>query len=205
MKEILIIEDEAIIAQDIKDILISNQYKVMGIIRNGDEAISYLSFHNPELILCDINIQGSKDGVEVATTIQKKKKIPFVFLTSYSDKRTLNRAKHALPYGYVVKPFTHQDLISSIEIALFKFEQELKSLQITQHVLSRMSNENITVKEFSIIKAMIQGNEYVEIADTQGISMNTIKYHTKNIFRKFDVNNKASFMQLLLSKYLTTE
>lgn len=202
LKNILVIEDEAIIATDIKDILEALGYRVMHIIKNGDEAISYLSFHNPDLVLCDINIQGSKDGVEVATLIQKKKKVPFVFLSSYSDARTLDRAKHALPYGYVVKPFTSKDIASAIEIALFKFEQEIKRLQISQEILSEMANERITDKEFDIIKHMILGQDYKAIAEAQSISMNTIKYHTKNIFRKFNVNNKASLMQLLLAKYL---
>lgn len=198
---ILVIEDELIIANDIKYILEDAGYHVEKIIKNGDEALSYLSFNNPDLVLCDINIKGSKDGIEVAVAIQEKKKVPFVFLTSLADKPTLERAKHALPYGYIVKPFEDRDIISAIEIALFKFEQELQSLQITKDKLDTMAFDPLTDKEYAVMIEMIKGKTYGNIERELAISNNTLKYHTKHIFNKFDVSNRANLMQMLLSHF----
>ena len=200
-KSILIIEDELIIASDIKYILEDAGYQVMNIIKNGDEALSFLSFNNPDLVLCDINIRGSKDGIEVAIAIQEKKKVPFVFLTSLADKPTLERAKHALPYGYIVKPFEDKDIVSAIEMALFKFEQELRSLQITKEKLDKLALDPLTDKEFDVVMEMIKGQSYSDLETKLNISKNTLKYHTKRIFNKFDVSNRANLMQMLLSHF----
>ncbi len=198
---VLIIEDELIIASDIKYILEDAGYQVMNIIKNGDEALSFLSFNNPDLVLCDINIRGSKDGIEVAIAIQEKKKVPFVFLTSLADKPTLERAKHALPYGYIVKPFEDKDIVSAIEMALFKFEQELRSLQITKEKLDKLALDPLTDKEFDVVMEMIKGQSYSDLETKLNISKNTLKYHTKRIFNKFDVSNRANLMQMLLSHF----
>jgi len=200
-RKILVIEDELIIANDIRFILEDAGYEVEKIIKSGDDALSHLSFHNPDLVLCDINIKGSIDGIEVAVAIQKKKKVPFVFLTSLSDKPTLERAKHALPYGYIVKPFEDRGIVSAIEMALFKFEQEIKSLQVTKATLDQLAVDDLTTREFEIIEAMIKGKSYDEITTVLDISQNTLKYHTKNIFVKFDASNRASLMQMLLSHF----
>lgn len=200
-KSILIIEDELIIASDIKYILEDAGYQVMNIIKNGDEALSFLSFNNPDLVLCDINIRGSKDGIEVAIAIQEKKKVPFVFLTSLADKPTLERAKHALPYGYIVKPFEDKDIVSAIEMALFKFEQELRSLQITKEKLDKLALDPLTDKEFDVVMEMIKGQSYSDLETKLNISKNTLKYHTKRIFNKFNVSNRANLMQMLLSHF----
>ena len=198
---VLIIEDELIIASDIKYILEDAGYQVMNIIKNGDEALSFLSFNNPDLVLCDINIRGSKDGIEVAIAIQEKKKVPFVFLTSLADKPTLERAKHALPYGYIVKPFEDKDIVSAIEMALFKFEQELRSLQITKEKLDKLALDPLTDKEFDVVMEMIKGQSYSDLETKLNISKNTLKYHTKRIFNKFNVSNRANLMQMLLSHF----
>jgi len=200
-KRILIIEDELIIANDIKFILEDEGYEVDKIIKNGDEAISHLSFSDPDLVLCDINIRGTKDGIEVALEIQKRKKVPFVFLTSLSDRPTLDRAKHALPYGYIVKPFEDRDIVSALEMALYKFDQELQSLEITKETLDKIAVDPLTDKEYDVVKEMCKGKTYPLIESALSISQNTLKYHTKHIFIKFDVASRASLMQKLLSHY----
>ena len=112
---ILIIEDEVIIAQDIAGKVKRLGYDVAGIKSSSEKAIDFLSFHTPDLVLCDIRIKGAKDGIEVASIIREKKKIPFIYLTSMSDRATLDRAKKTLPYGYIVKPFNANQLGRAIE------------------------------------------------------------------------------------------
>lgn len=83
---ILIIEDEAVIAEDISDMLKHLGYDVAGIIHSSDRAIDYLGFHSPDLVLCDIMIKGDKDGIQISELIHTKKRIPFIYLTSLSDR-----------------------------------------------------------------------------------------------------------------------
>ncbi len=195
---IVIVEDEAIIAQDIAYKIKSLGYDVEKIIYNGDKAIDYLSFHTPDLVLCDIRIKGTKDGIEVAETIRAKKNIPFVFLTSLSDRNTLDRAKKTLPYGYIVKPFNDRDLLSAIEMAIYKFSQEIESLKITKEKIDFLSQSPVTDREYEILECMIQGMPNKEIPQKLFISMNTLKYHIKNLFAKLEVSNRAEALQKII-------
>jgi len=200
--KILVIEDEAVIAQDISDILTTLEYDVVKIIHSSEKAIDYLSFHTPDLILCDINIKGARDGIQVAEVINKTKRIPFVFLTSFADRNTLGRAKRVLPYGYIVKPFDEKDLLSAIEVALFKFNQELEALKISKEKIDHIIESHLTDKEYEILKQLVEGLNYQEITSKQNISNNTLKYHIKNIFTKFEVSNKAEVLQKILMSYV---
>lgn len=199
---ILIIEDEAIIAEDIRDMLTALGYQVDGIINHGDKAIDYLSFHTPDLVLCDIHIKGSQDGISVAESIRAKKKIPFIYLTSLSDRQTLERAKRTLPYGYIVKPFDERDLVSAIEVAWFKFTQDMQALALNRTKLNALASSALTDQEYLIIMAMVQGKDYDEICTALEISNNTLKYHIKNILTKMDAENRAEVMQKIIAKYL---
>lgn len=117
---ILVVEDEFIIAEDIKEKLIGFGYEVVDTVGSGREAIDLAKRKQPDLILMDIKLQGRMDGIETASEIWGRYDIPVIFLTSFSDLRTLQRAKMAEPFGYVVKPFHDSNLRSTIEIALHK-------------------------------------------------------------------------------------
>ena len=132
---IMIIEDEAIVAMDLESRLRKMGYAVSGIYGDSDNAINYLSIHTPDLILCDINIHGELDGIAVASYVRENKKVPLIFVTALSDRGTLERAKKALPYGYIVKPYEDSDLISAIEMARYKHQVELDQLMITREKL----------------------------------------------------------------------
>lgn len=121
---IMIVEDEGIIAQDIKSCLESLGYIVSGIAFTGREAIAKLESDRPDLILMDIVLKGDIDGIETAFEIKNKYNIPIVYLTAYEDDKTLNRAKQTEPLGYILKPFEERYLRSSIEMALYKHKME---------------------------------------------------------------------------------
>lgn len=118
--KILIVEDEFIIAEDIKEKLIAFGYDVIGIVGSGREAIEIAKRKKPDLALMDIKLQGRMDGIEAASEVWGRFNVPVVFLTSFSDLRTLQRAKLAEPFGYIVKPFHDSSLRSNIEIALYR-------------------------------------------------------------------------------------
>ncbi len=122
--KIVIVEDEAIVAEDIKYMLKSLNYDAVAMASTGKEALEKVEETKPNLVLMDIMLKGDMDGVEVAREIQKKHGIPVVYLTAYADNETLQRAKTTIPYGYIIKPFDKKELYTAIEIAMYKFSME---------------------------------------------------------------------------------
>lgn len=127
-KRILVVDDEKIVNLDIQATLKRLGYDVVGDAGTGQEAIDKAADFRPDLVLMDIKLQGRMDGIEAANVIIKTYDIPIVFLTAFSDEKTLSRAKLSGPFGYLLKPFEERELRSSIEIALFKhgMEQEYR-------------------------------------------------------------------------------
>ena len=123
---ILVVEDEIIIAEDIQKKLKKMGYVVPAIVASGEEAIKNIKVNIPDLILMDIVIHGKMDGIETAGQIHSLFDIPVVYLTAYTDEKTLERAKITEPFGYLIKPFKERELQITIEIALYKHEMEKK-------------------------------------------------------------------------------
>ncbi|NMB79407.1 MAG: response regulator [Methanomicrobiales archaeon] len=126
MPSILVVEDEAIVADDIKETLTSLGYTVTGTAKTGEMALERIPSHPPDLVLMDIHLAGAMDGIEAATRIHVLHGIPVIFLTAYADPPLLERAKEAEPYGYIIKPYDERGLHSAIEMALYKFRMEKK-------------------------------------------------------------------------------
>ena len=125
MKEkILVVEDERIIACDIKYCLESSGYIVPTVIAYGEKAITQVEELQPDLVLMDIMLKGEMNGIQAAEIIINNYNIPVVFLTAHSDESTLIKAKATQPFGYVFKPFEETQLITTIEIALSKHQKE---------------------------------------------------------------------------------
>lgn len=124
--KILIVEDESIVAMDIKHRSESLGYQVTSITPSGEEAIELVKKDPPDLVLMDIVLKGNMDGIEAAQKIHDGFDIPVLYLTAYSDEETLKRAKITEPFGYIIKPFEDRELHSAIEIAIYKHEMERK-------------------------------------------------------------------------------
>ncbi len=155
--KILVVEDEIIVAMDIKNRLKKLGYDVVGRAAAGREAIAKATEKSPDLVLMDIKIKGAMDGVDVAGQIRARFDIPVIFLTAHSDEATLQRAKLTEPYGYLIKPFEDRDLHSAISMALYrhKIEQELKeSRQWLATTLSSIGDGVIATDNQGCIKFM---------------------------------------------------
>jgi len=124
--KILVVEDESIVANDILNMLLTLKYKVTGVVQTASKAIENSRKEKPHLVLMDIMLQGKTTGITAAEIIYTKLNIPIVYLTSYTDETTLDRAKKTEPFGYLLKPFEERELKTSIEIALYKFKMEMK-------------------------------------------------------------------------------
>ncbi len=127
--KIMIVEDEVIVAKDIQRILKKLGYEAFDPYANGKKALDAIEKLNPDLILLDINLKSSEiDGIQVGEQIHQHYQIPFIYLTAFSDKITLDRAKLTEPYGYIIKPFEEDDIRTAIEIAYYKYTKDLETL-----------------------------------------------------------------------------
>jgi PAS domain S-box-containing protein len=123
---ILIVEDEAIVAEDLAQKLNRLGYEVQGITATGEDAVMLARDEPPDLVLMDIRLQGRMDGVEAARAIRSECDLPIIYLTAHSDRATLQRAKMTEPFGYILKPFEELELHTHIEMALYKHQTERK-------------------------------------------------------------------------------
>ncbi|MGB3532384.1 MAG: ATP-binding protein [Microcoleaceae cyanobacterium] len=123
--KILVVEDEAIIAEHIAILLTNMGYCVPSIAASGEDAVDLAEQLKPDLVLMDIMLQGEIDGVEAAQKISDRLAIPIVYLTANADDKTLKRASSTLPFGYLIKPFKAKELQVTIEIALSRSQAEI--------------------------------------------------------------------------------
>jgi len=121
---ILIVEDQIIVARDEKHILEALGYNVVGATVTGEDAITQAEALQPDVVLMDIMLKGEMDGIEAARHIRERFDIPVIFVTAYADPATLQRAKLTEPFGYILKPFEERDLRTNIEMALYKHQMD---------------------------------------------------------------------------------
>jgi DNA-binding LytR/AlgR family response regulator len=159
---VLIVEDEPIIAQDLSYTLKDLGYNPVGIAYDSDDAIEALANEKIDLVLLDINIDGPKDGVDIAEIINASHHLPFIFLTSYSDAETIERVKKTKPVGYLVKPIDEKDLHTTIEIGLNNFQEKINMNEI----INQEFNDILFIKDHnSLVKIEISDILYAEASD----------------------------------------
>ncbi|HEY9670659.1 MAG TPA: ATP-binding protein [Waterburya sp.] len=127
--KLLIVEDEEIVAFDLESTLKDLDYQVLAVVASGEDAITSAAQVQPDLVLMDIRLKGSMDGIEAAHEIRNRFNIPVIYLTAYADLNTLDRAKISEPFGYLVKPFKEQELQMTVEIALCRHQAEKRIRQ----------------------------------------------------------------------------
>ncbi|MGB7294854.1 MAG: diguanylate cyclase [Candidatus Aminicenantales bacterium] len=126
---ILIVEDEGLIARDIENMVRNAGYEVCGTAGTGKEAVEKAEASQPDLILMDIILRGDMDGVDAAEKIRERFNIPVIYLTAHTDENTLQRAKLTAPLGYTLKPVEQKELLTVIEMALYKHQMESKLIE----------------------------------------------------------------------------
>jgi CheY-like chemotaxis protein len=129
-RRLLVVEDDALVAEDIAQQLRKLGYEVVAVIDNGEEAVKQAFALGPDLVLMDVGLRGGMDGTEAARQIRLTSGRPVIFLTCHSDPVVLRRAKESEPYGYILKPFADRDLLVQIEIALYRHQVELERAQL---------------------------------------------------------------------------
>ncbi len=191
--KILIVEDEILVATDIEESLESLGYTIQKIVDTGKKAIEEVEKSLPDLVLMDINLKDEMTGIEAASIITQKHDVPIIYLTANADIATVNKAKVALPYGYIIKPFTDKDLQTNIEIAIFKFGNDLK-LKFESEQFNTFFDLKDHEKNQIIVHAS-QGLEKINIDDVYFIE----KDDDQTVIHMFDeeVSTKKPFSELI--------
>lgn len=203
--KVLIVEDEPLIAENIALQLVDADFSVTGIAYDYEEAILLLQKTMPDIAILDINLEEEKDGIDIAEYIKRSSNIPFLFLTSYSDKSTIDRVKQTGPYAYIVKPFNKNTLLASLEIALSNFNQQhnqhIPLLNLTK-INKKITPVTLSQREFEVIQAIYAGKNNQDICGELFISLNTLKRHINNAYMKLGVPNRSAAIALLRNMML---
>ncbi len=173
---ILIVEDEPVIAENLAHYLNNNDFKVCGIAYDDEEALEILDHGTPDAVILDINLESALNGINIAELINSRYHLPFIFLTSYADRDTIEKVKAVKPWGYIVKPFNEKTVLASLEIAISNFAQANKHGQekidiekINKHLLSPISD-----REFDVLQLIYDGNTNQQIAEKLFVSINSL-------------------------------
>ncbi|MBC7472774.1 MAG: EAL domain-containing protein [Candidatus Sericytochromatia bacterium] len=193
---ILIVEDENIVAKDIEFNLNNLGYNCIGNVSSGQKAIDKAIESKPDLVLMDIMLKGDMDGIKAAEIIREKLNIPIIFITAYFDKKLIEKAKITEPYAYMLKPFSQRELHTNIEIALYKHqaEKEIKQSRMwLQKTLENISDGVITTDINGLIT-------YSNPVAQKIIGFKSSELKEKNISQVFNVyeqNTELSIDEIL--------
>lgn len=192
--KVLIVEDEPLIAEHIATYLNNSDFMVSGIAYDDEEARQLLRTSSPDAVILDINLDGETDGIQLAEFINKNYQLPFLFLTSYADRETLERAKKVEPWGYIVKPFNEKTLQATLEIAIFNFAQRTNQLVpgIQLEKINRHLPTPLTPREFEVLQLIYKGQTNRQIAETLYVSANTIKRHINNAYLSLEATSRST-------------
>ncbi|RZS97358.1 LytR/AlgR family response regulator transcription factor [Cecembia calidifontis] len=180
--KILIVEDELVIAEDLKDTLEDLGYEVVGIAISAREALAMIEEKSPDLALLDVQIKGGRDGIELAADINERYHLPFIMLTSHADLQTINRAKEVNPYGYLVKPFNEREILAGIEMAMSNFGKEKARKENQENSDDFVLKDSLFIRTNGmLVKLKLQDIIYLE-ADA-----NYTQVHTKD--KKFVIRS----------------
>lgn len=199
-QKILVVEDEPLVAQDLAMILKKGGYQIAGIANDGLMALEYLNSRKPDLALLDINLSSTHSGFDIAEVIREKYHIPFIFITAFSDKHTLAKAKDLMPDAYIVKPFKKRDVLVNVELAFHKHEVTETSAYISLDELNKSLEKTVSAKEYEICLDIVEGLSNDEIAKKHYVSINTVKTHLKRIFHKLDLDSRTKLSSVLMRK-----
>lgn len=190
--KVLVVEDEPLIAEDIREFLTNVDYDVVAVAHNKEAALKSLKNSCPDIVLLDINLDHSMDGIDIAHQINTHYQLPFIYLTSYSGKAVVSDAKQTRPMGYIVKPFDEADLYTAIEVALYNHSQMGKPRYFSREALNKKLLAELTTKEYEILVDIYEGQTNKQMSQKHFVSINTIKTHVQNIYIKLDTHSRAS-------------
>lgn len=183
-----IVEDEMIIAEDMRDILLEIGYEVSFIAVTVEEARNELRKNDIDILLVDIRLKGEESGIDLALFVQKEYDIPFIYITSNADKATIEEAKKTFPYGYILKPFDERDLYSAIEIALSNFQQRKSTKPVSDESGEFIIKDSLFIRDkHYLLKVKFDEIAYLEADGNYTLLMtDKQKFTLRNTLKEFE-------------------
>lgn len=197
--KILVVEDDAIVAEDIANCLIDLGHIAIGPVYDIEAAKDLALENTIHLALLDIQLEGREDEIVLAIWLKEKFHLPIIFLTASSDSFTLSKVKEVHPEHYLVKPFNQAQLKAAIEITANNFynpnplqEKHAKIFKLNQKI-----SDPLTERETEVLLMLEEGYSNLQISEKLFISENTVKTHLKNIFVKTDSSSRTDLINKL--------
>ncbi len=178
---ILVVEDEWIVAEDIRTSLNNLGYDVTSVAASGEEAIQKAEEEAPDLVLMDIVLQGEMDGIEAAGRISSSFDIPVIYLTAYSNPQLLEQAKQTGPFGYMIKPFREKGLHTAIEMALFKHKTELELRDRLQQEVTSRRRVELVVETFLEEKELLLEEIHQGVRNSTQLMFGLLDIHARGV------------------------
>lgn len=185
-QNILIIEDEQLVAEYISSVLRAAGYENVVIANNRADAIGFCQTTPVSLIISDLNLFGVYEGHLIVKELQKIEPIPVIYLTAYSGQQTLDDALSTEPVAYVLKPFTERQLLVAVKMAL----------RAQADLTFNGKDQRPSDREMDIVRCMAEGYKSREIAEKLFISENTVRTHRRNLLRKFELKTSSELIAM---------
>lgn len=187
MMKILLVEDEQIVAQNLKDVLTKAGYEVFGPADRHDRGVDMFLKNRPDLILCDVKIKGSLTGIDLIRNLRIEHKFKVIYLTAFGDESLLAEAWKTKPEAFLLKPYTEKQLLVTLKLA---FDARVAP------TLSEESDDpkykaytDLSIREREILALVVKGHSSKEISEELFISIHTVDTHRKKILAKMGFNN----------------
>lgn len=187
--KIFIVEDEIVVANDIKQILKSNGFNVVGLATRYKEAKSKILELNPDIVLCDINLHEEKTGISLMQEMSEKCDFRIIFISAYSDHETIEKANLVTPFNYLTKPFNDRQLITSVRMALLSLQGNSSNI------------EKPTKRELTIIKLLAKGQTSEDVGNKLFISRNTVDTHRRKMLKKYSMKSTTELVSLAINQH----
>lgn len=197
---ILVVEDDPLIAEDIRGYLHEFGYRVLGPVATRAEAQETITRHSPDAAVLDIHLCGVPDeGCALAKWINEHHPLPFIFLSSHADEVTLAKAKGCHPGGFVLKPFTGADIKVALVVALSNWRDidGPRAMAFDPAAVDRRLHEPLSEREREVAKCLCEGLNNKAIAQRLFLSENTVKTHLQRLFSKLDVKQRTEAVHRL--------
>ncbi|PNW29229.1 response regulator [Formosa algae] len=200
MRRILLIEDELIVAMDIKKCLERKGNNKVFSARNYKESMALFLMEDINLVICDVNLNDIKDGIEIIEELMEIKNIPVVYLTAYDNTEIINRAKDTVPYAYLLKPYNELQLQMTIDLADINFKKKEEGHIAVEENIYKL--EELTKREKEILLVIATGKTSKEIGDCLSISKHTVDQHKKNIKKKLNLSTIGELVSFIMTTHI---
>jgi DNA-binding NarL/FixJ family response regulator len=210
---ILVVEDERLVAMSLQRQLKSLGYAVVGQTASGSAAIELAGTRRPDVVLMDIYLEGEVDGISAAAEIQRQFQLPVIYLTAFSNREVLDRAKVTEPAGYILKPYEDRELQVVIETAVYRHRAEEKrsaTLAAERRKISPAAQADhgfvytsrLTPREREVMHLIVSGKTQKQIAAQLDVTIQTAAKHRAKVLQKVNVTNDVELTRVALANQI---